>query len=135
MADYKHEIDLLDSFNADVKYIKKLMLTILDEVGDIPKEFESTFKPLKKMTDKIEYYGLELVGGIVLVAKFGISFFSVLGTLAGTLLVWCSMSLLFKIVSSLQKIEASVCNKPLVVVSETDSSSMNKEAKTDTETN
>lgn len=32
MADYKHEIDLLDSFNADVKYIKKLMLTILDEV-------------------------------------------------------------------------------------------------------
>ena len=63
MADYKHEIDLLDSFNADVKYIKKLMLTILDEVGDIPKEFESTFKPLEKMTDKIEYYGLELGGG------------------------------------------------------------------------
>ena len=28
MADYKHEIDLLDSFNADIKYIKKLMLTI-----------------------------------------------------------------------------------------------------------
>ena len=24
MADYKHEIDLLDSFNADVKYIKKI---------------------------------------------------------------------------------------------------------------
>ena len=78
---------------------------------------------------------LELAVGIVL----GISFFSVLGTLAGTLLVWCSMSLLFKIVSSLQKIEASVCNKPLVVVSDSDSSSMNKEddteAKTDTETN
>ena len=32
---------------------------------------------------------LELDGGIVLVAKFRISFFSVLGTLAGTLLVWC----------------------------------------------
>ena len=81
---------------------------------------------------------LELAGGIVLVAKFGISFFSVLGTLAGTLLVWCSMSLLFKIVSSLQKIEASVCNKPVVVVSEADSSSTseaNTEAKTDTDTN
>ena len=63
MADYKHEIDLLDSFNADIKYIKKLMLTILDEVGDIPKEFESTFRSLKKMTDKIEFYGLELNGG------------------------------------------------------------------------
>ena len=48
------------------------------------------------------------------------------------------MSLLFKIVSSLQKIEASVCNKPLVVVSDGDSSSnteANTEAKTDTETN
>ena len=80
---------------------------------------------------------LELAGGIVLVAKFGISFFSVLGTLAGTLLVWCSMSLLFKIVSSLQKIEASVCNKPLVVVSDGDSSSaaeVNTETKTDTDT-
>lgn len=63
MADYKHEIDLLDSFNADIKYIKKLMLTILDEIGDIPKEFESTFRSLKKMTDKIEFYGLELNGG------------------------------------------------------------------------
>ena len=63
MADYKHEIDLLDSFNADVKYIKKLMLTILDKVGDIPKEFESTFRPLEKMTDEIEFYGLELNGG------------------------------------------------------------------------
>lgn len=39
------------------------MLTILDEVGDIPKEFESTFRSLKKMTDKIEFYGLELNGG------------------------------------------------------------------------
>ena len=57
---------------------------------------------------------LELVGGIVLAAKFGVSFFSVLGTLVGTLLVWCSMSLLFKIVSSLQKIEASVCNHTVV---------------------
>lgn len=81
---------------------------------------------------------LELAGGIILVAKFGISLFSVLGTLAGTLLVWCSMSLLFKIVSSLQKIEASVCNKPVVVVSEADSSSnteANTETKTDTEKN
>ena len=71
-------------------------------------------------------------------AKFGISFFSVLGTLAGTLLVWCSMSLLFKIVSSLQKIEASVCNHQVVVVSEDASSSdaeVNTEAKTDTEKN
>ena len=78
---------------------------------------------------------LELAGGV---AKFGISFFSVLGTLAGTLLVLCSMSLLFKIFSSLQKIEASVCNKPVVVVSDGDSSSTseaNTEAKTDTETN
>lgn len=77
---------------------------------------------------------LELAVGIV----FGISFFSVLGTLAGTLLVWCSMSLLFKIVSSLQKIEASVCNHPVVVTSEDDSSStteVNTETKTDTETN
>lgn len=77
---------------------------------------------------------LELAGGIVLVAKFGISFFSVLGTLAGTLLVWCSMSLLFKIVSSLQKIEASVCNHPVVVTSEDDSSSdaeVNTETKTE----
>ena len=64
MADYKHEIDLLDSFNANIKYVKKLMLTILDEVGDIPKEFESTFRPLKKMTDKIEFYDLELDGGM-----------------------------------------------------------------------
>ena len=63
MADYKHEIDLLDSFNADVKYIKKLMLTILDEVGDMPNEFESAFRSLKKMTDKIEFYGLELNSG------------------------------------------------------------------------
>lgn len=63
MADYNHEIDLLDSFNANIKYIKKLMLTILDEFGDIHKEFESTFRPLKKMTDKIEFYGLELSGG------------------------------------------------------------------------
>lgn len=81
---------------------------------------------------------LELAGGIVLVAKFGISLFSVLGTLAGTLLVWCSMSLLFKIVSSLQKIEASVYNKPAVVVSEDASSStdeVNTETKTDTEKN
>ena len=78
---------------------------------------------------------LELAGGIVLVAKFGISFFSVLGTLAGTLLVWCSMSLLFKIVSSLQKIEASVCNKPVVVVSEDESSTdeVNTETKTKTD--
>lgn len=81
---------------------------------------------------------LELVGGIVLAAKFGVSFFSVLGTLVGTLLVWCSMSLLFKIVSSLQKIEASVCSKPLVIVSDGDSSSTseaNTEAKTDTDKN
>ena len=81
---------------------------------------------------------LELVGGIVLVAKFGISFFSVLGTLVGTVLVWCSMSLLFKIVSSLQKIEASVCNKSAVVTSKDDSSStdeVNTETKTDTEKN
>ena len=79
-----------------------------------------------------------LAGGIVLVAKFGISFFSVLGTLAGTLLVWCSMSLLFKIVSSLQKIEASVCNHPVFVKSDDDSSStdeVNTETKTDTEKN
>ena len=81
---------------------------------------------------------LELAGGIVLIAKFGIPFFSVLGTLAGTLLIWCSMSLLFKIVSSLQKIEASICNKPVVVVSEDASSStdeVNTETKTDTEKN
>lgn len=63
MADYKHEIDLLDSFNDDIKYIKKLMLTILNEFGDKPKEFESTFRPLEKMADKIEFYGLELNGG------------------------------------------------------------------------
>lgn len=39
------------------------MLTILDEVGYIPKEFESTFRSLKKMTNKIEFYGLELDSG------------------------------------------------------------------------
>lgn len=59
---------------------------------------------------------LELAGGIVLVAKVGISFFSVLGALAGTILVWCSMSLLFKIVSALQKIEHAVCDRPMVDV-------------------
>lgn len=59
---------------------------------------------------------LELAGGIVLVAKVGISFFSVLGALAGTILVWCSMSLLFKIVSALQKIEYAVCDRPMVDV-------------------
>ena len=55
-----------------------------------------------------------------------------LGTLAGTLLVWCSMSLLFKIVSSLQKIEASVCNHPVVVTSE-DTTSSATEVNTKTE--
>lgn len=52
---------------------------------------------------------IELVGGIILSAKFGVSFFLTIGTLVGTLLVWCSMSLLFKIVSSLQNIESAVC--------------------------
>lgn len=77
---------------------------------------------------------LELAGGIVLVAKFGISFFSVLGTLAGTILVWCSMSLLFKIVSSLQKIEYAVCDRPMVDVTKTDIPSTDKEIETETET-
>ena len=53
--------------------------------------------------------------------------------MAGTLLVWCSMSLLFKIVSSLQKIEASVCKHPVVVTSEDDSQSSD-EANTETKT-
>lgn len=85
---------------------------------------------------------LELAGGIVLVAKFGISFFSVLGTLAGTALVWCSMSLLFKIVSSLQKIESAVCNHSVIVATEGDTSPAAEAeaesesiAKADTETN
>lgn len=83
---------------------------------------------------------LELAGGIVLVAKFGISFFSVLGTLAGTVLVWCSMSLLFKIVSSLQKIESAVCNHSVIVATEGDTSPAAEAesesiAKVDTETN
>lgn len=61
---------------------------------------------------------LELVGGIVLVAKFSVSLFTVLGTLVGTLLVWCSMSLLFKIVSSLQKIESAVCSHQVIDTTE-----------------
>lgn len=77
---------------------------------------------------------LELAGGIVLVAKFGISFFSVLGTLAGTVLVWCSMSWLFKIVSSLQKIEYAVCDRPMVDVIKNDTSPTDKETETDSET-
>ena len=46
------------------------------------------------------------------------------------------MSLLFKIVSSLQKIEAAVCNHPVVVTSNGDSSSadeVNTEIKTESE--
>lgn len=61
---------------------------------------------------------LELVGGIYMSAKFGVSFFLTVGLLAGTLLVWCSASLLFKIVSSLQSIEFTVCSHHHAVLTE-----------------
>lgn len=63
MANYTREIDLLNSFNADVQQIKKAVLPILSEFRNLPEEFESQFSELVNATKGNDYNFITTTSG------------------------------------------------------------------------